>query len=298
MLAKLLPFTFLLFINNPKSSCSPTSTIWPKSLDVCQCPAENNLNCVGFENFSQLNFSQTIANTCFDGRKIFDFVAIGPRSPLPFDEKVNIEGILSSPRTKVNLENIDSFHIQVNQFETYNKMDELSLSNSNFIFNYANNNLLSKRCNLNEIDFDAIDSIFKKFDNLILTSTIKYEEKTCPFIFKDVSLSSLSLYNLNDNSNSLVFSENLTIAGEQLNSNVKKLEIYQSKITRLDSRLMNEFVFKQIESLVISESNLMEIDEKLFDKFVNIKAINLGLYTFQDFFLLGKVNWTVYLNRS
>ena len=84
-------------------------------------------------------------------------------------------------------------------------MDKLTLSKSSFAFNYANNNLLSKLCYLNVIDLDSIDSIFKQFDNLILTSSIRYEEKTCPFIFKDVSLSSLSLYNLNDNANSLVF---------------------------------------------------------------------------------------------
>ena len=84
-------------------------------------------------------------------------------------------------------------------------MYELTLSKSNFAFNYANNNLLSKLCYLNVIDLDSIDSIFKQFDNLILTSSIRYEEKTCPFIFMDVSLSSLSLYNLNDNANSLVF---------------------------------------------------------------------------------------------
>jgi hypothetical protein len=298
MVKNLFLFTLVFFMNNPKTSCSPTTFIWPRSLDFCQCPAENFLNCVGFENFNQLNFSQTMTNTCFDGRKVFDFVALSPRSYLPFNDKVNIDGILSSSKTKVNLENIESFHIQVNQFKTYTKMDELTLSKSNFIFTYANDNLLSKRCNLNELDFESIDSIFKKFDNLILTSSIKYEEKTCPFIFKDVSLSSLSIYNLNDNSNSLVFIESLTIAGQRLNSNVKKLEIYQSNLTKLDSRLMNEYVFKQIESLIISESSLMEIDEKLFDKFENIKMIQLRLNTFKGFFGYDKTDWTVYLNRS
>jgi hypothetical protein len=294
----LLLFTFIFLMNSLKNFCSPTSNFWQRSLDVCQCPAENILSCVGFENFNQLNFSQTITNTCFDGRRVFDFVEISPRWYLPFNDKVNIDGILSSSKTKVNLENIESFHIQVNQFKTYNKMDELTLSKSNFIFTYANDNLLSKRCNLNELDFESIDSIFKKFDNLILTSSIKYEEKTCPFIFKDVSLSSLSIYNLNDNSNSLVFIESLTIAGQRLNSNVKKLEIYQSNLTKLDSRLMNEYVFKQIESLIISESSLMEIDEKLFDKFENIKMIQLRLNTFKGFFGYDKTDWTVYLNRS
>jgi hypothetical protein len=95
-----------------------------------------------------------------------------------------------------------------------------------------------------------------------------------------------------------VFLESLTIAGEQLNSTVKKPEIYESKITRLDSRLMNEYVFKQTQSLVISESNLMEIDEKLFEKFEHIKTIELRCNSFQGFFNYDRADWTVYLNRS
>ena len=218
-----------------------------------------------------------------------------------FDERVNLKGIFGSAQAQVDLSNIDSFQIYSNPFNDIlrnENMNELKLQASNFLFKVDDDTLLSKKCSLDLIDFDGIDSIFKSFNNLVLTDTLKYEETSCPFIFKNVRLSSLSLYNVTYQLNNLVFAEVGSIAGERLNSNIKRVEVHKSRLDKLDTSLLNQYVFNKMESLNIIDSNLNEISETLFDNFDEIKSLQLRLNTFENFFRPGNVNWTVYLNRS
>jgi hypothetical protein len=267
-----------------------------KSFDICKRPIPNFLSCIGFEKFTDLNFTQTTLGPTFD------FIEISPKALTSFDKRVNLKGIFGSAQTQVDLSNIDSFLINSNPFNDIiirnENMNELTLKESNFLFKIDDDNLLSKKCGLDLIDFDEIDSILKSFNNLILTETLKYEEATCPFIFKNARLSTLSLYNLTYPLNSLVFVEVGSIAGERLNSNINRVEVHKSRLDKLDTGLLNQYVFKKMESLIIIDSNLNEISEKLFDNFDEIKSIQLKLNTFENFFRPGNVNWTVYLNRS
>ena len=131
--------------------------------NICKCPADNILNCVDFQRFEQLNFTQTDPNA---DEKIFDFLQLHPSVSVSLDEKVNFEGIFSSSHGSVDLANIASFHININPFKNLVKqgsqMDALTLRTSSLQFKYFDE-LLFNICRLELIEFSLINSIFSSY---------------------------------------------------------------------------------------------------------------------------------------
>jgi hypothetical protein len=171
-------------------------------------------------------------------------------------------------RALVRLENIKSFQFESNPFasvleENDTRISKLDIYKSSFVFTYTNGaTLLADKCRQEFVDLNEIRPLFAVFDSVLLGDTVTYDGMVCPFIFKSVKMQSLIVYNLSS-LNSLQFTEN-TMMSIELESRINTLEIYQSKINFLGTGLLNKYVFKYLENLVISDTSLGEIDERLF----------------------------------
>ena len=111
-----------------------------KSFDICKRPIPSFLSCIGFESFTDLNFTQTTLGPTFD------FIEISPNTLRPFNERVNFKGIFGSAKAQVDLSNIESFQINSNPFNDIlrnENMNELKLQASNFLFKVDDDTLLS-----------------------------------------------------------------------------------------------------------------------------------------------------------
>jgi hypothetical protein len=265
----------------------------------CICTTQTYLSCINFPNFSELNF------TTNDLSSAYEFIQIEPSPRLAFDKQVNLNGIRVATRALVRLENIKSFQFEVNPFasileENGTRINKLEIYKSNLEFTYTNGvTLLADKCKQEFVNLNEIRPLFAEFNNVLLGDTVKYDGIVCPFIFKSVKMQSLIVYNLSS-LNSLQFAENtMPLDGvNELASRINTLEIYQSKITFLDTRLLSKYVFKYLENLIIVDTSLGEIDERLFSHFDHIKTIQLKLNNFDTFFQKNKTKWLVNLNLN
>ena len=277
--AHLTALVFFILTAASESRVCPSST-------YCICPSDTWLNCAGFVRFEMLNFAASQDNLPYE------FIHLEPAKYLPLDKEVNLNGVLASSKENslIRLERIDSFQFEANPFgvikeQMDGQIGRLELVNSHFKFTYLDNvTLLADKCRLDFVDVNAIRPMLAEFKRVILGDTVKYEQWTCPFAFKSVRIQSLSLYNLSDE-NTLRFRDDfMSIAGNQLDSRVNTLEIYQSSLSILDASLLNAYVFKHVEHLVISETRLGQVEPTLFANFEHILTIQLRLSEFDSFF--------------
>jgi len=255
------------------------------------CPKEctcisTYVNCINFENFNQLNFTDSYLNE-------LDIFLIQPLNKLILDEQFNTNGVSLSSKGQFTLENILKINIEANIFKKeQKKIQLLQMDNSNFVFiSNLNTNINNENCS--KIQNDA--NLFSYFSNIILKSNVLFKETLCPYIFHNVDLNSLSIYGLND-TNSLNFINLTQLESDRLNSRILKLEIRDSSLSSLTSNILNKYVFKYLKEIYIDDSSVDRIETTLFTHFNSIEAIYLRLKNFKIFF--QEAEWIQFLNES
>ena len=81
-----------------------------------------------------------------------------------------------------------------------------------------------------------------------------------------------------------------------MSAQITKLEIYESSIDMLDTRLLNIYAFKKIKQILVYNSFIGSIDDTLFASFDAVDTIILQLTNFKAFF--KSAEWMNFLNIS
>ena len=71
-----------------------------------------------------------------------------------------------------------------------------------------------------------------------------------------------------------------------------------SRPNELNSKLLDQYVFKNIRELVISDSTIGGIEKTLFTNFIEIETIQLRVKNLKDIFLKNNTEWISNLNQS
>ena len=166
--------------------------------------------------------------------------------------------------------------------------NELSLELSDSVLEFTYENApLNSRCNLQLINQNKLP-FFSSFRS-ILFEKVTFPLQICPLIFLESNMAELRFSNLSQR-NVLNFIAISNTSRVNFNATVKKLEIQESFIDRLDNSLLNKDIFFNLEELKLSDTILKRIEDNLFESFKSLKLLLLYLENFSEF-IGGNNTW-------
>jgi len=261
----------------------------------------SRLTITNFNNFSELSF-----NYCKEPIIIASWI-IRPNKKLILDDSLNFKGLtlFSSEKLEdIQLNNLKGFDLLSNPFSRISFSRDSSLENvlwsideSNFNF-YINNKLLNEQ--------ECLSNKNKNWNNLITNSKLSfltlnsgtiYSLKTCPYIFKNTKIITLSL---NEIRSSFVDSNLLSFLKLEnySNNNFLNSDIFHADFTlyrvHFDDSLLNEAIFKETKCLDLN-GILNGIQNDLFRSFNEMKLLRIRTQHVKQLFAINN-KWLEYLN--
>jgi hypothetical protein len=275
-----------LYLSN-YSSNKLNTCLEPYFPKECSCLRNENLICEQFSTFYQLNFSQNK-----DTDRAFESIKLTPSTNLILDEKLNLDGIKLKYDALISLSHILSFAYLENPISNLYQNDpipkELSLELSDSVLEFTYDNApLNSRCNLQFINQNKLP-FFSSFRR-ILFEKVTFPLEICPLIFLESKMAELRFSNLSQR-NVLNFIAISNTSRVNFNATVKKLEIQESFIDRLDDSLLNKDIFFNLEELKLSDTILNRIEDNLFESFKSLMLLLLYLENFSEF-IRGNNTW-------
>jgi hypothetical protein len=254
---------------------------------LCNWKIENNeLECVNFTSFEQLNFINLT-------HRRYEIVSLWPNmdSKLKLDNKLNLKDIKliqssssSKKYPKIVLSNLFGFDPFYNPFldlSDNNTQFDLEIKNSIWSFNKLD--CITSNSNLSFIFSDL------KINKLKIEYPI-FEDTICPLIFKNTQINELIFESL-----SPIRYDNLTIDYD-LNIKIHSVTClfgYDSFLTKLNSQtLLNQHMFQNLVELNFTNCYLDYIDRDSISKLKYLKSIRLeSMLNYRNLFQNG-FEWT------
>ena len=223
--------------------------------EYCRCPSDEFLSCIGFPSFNVLNFVSATSPA-----PLVDFFQLQPAAALKLDASLNLAGIRLAAQSRVVMTNLNSIEFTADPFEPVKEpsathLRSLNLDATILSFSFSNTPLDATTCNINQIGATR-KSIFAQFDAIYLASGVQFVP-LCPFLFSGANLQLLELNNITE-ANRFQFIPT-SIADEaflRANVMIRKLEIYSSRISSLDQKILPKSVFGQMQDLLIANTSL------------------------------------------
>lgn len=215
--------------------------------NYCRCPNDQFISCIDFPSFDLLDFTSGVTP-----QPIVDFLQLHPANQLNLDSSLDLTGIELSSQCQLVLAYINWFEYADNPFRDFPSLKSLKLSSSNLRFLFLAATLDQRTCNRNQLG--NLATFFSQFEFIQFGDGMNYGE-LCPLVFSNANIDTLEINNLN-NFNQLDFMPINSQDAISLQSRIKKLEIRSSEISRLNERLIDKYVFENLEDLFIVESQL------------------------------------------
>ena len=269
----------------------------------CTCDELATIRCAGFISFAELRFN---------GIDYADTLDLEPDVPLVVDDSLDLANMRIG-RLLV-LRNINGFlftsdplgHMVASSSPTSSPL-ELKLINSTFAFFDAASRPLSassNACTPSALAAVGNTTILSHFGKLWLNDEhVRYAPSLCPLVFANTRIEFVLLH-LENTTNMLSFADrsssnntnnsNHSVAiatdDEYINAHISFLYLYNTKLSALDTRLLDKRVFANLASLQLF-GTLGHIQPRLFDTYTRLRCVILDLYNFEAF-ALANPEWT------
>ncbi len=223
-----------------------------------------------FDNLKELKFN------CKEEINNITLLALQPNKPIILDDSLDLKNLTITSKLNsmlIILYNFKGIDLSSNPFKYLKKMLQFQFSQITKFDFYVENKQIIDKTNCNDQIMPMNLNIIQQANSIVFSNSNKNSDnkETCPFLFKNTFISSLSIRNLKYSliyRNSFSF-QNVSIS-IQLNSLIYQtyLEVYHSN---LDAKLLNKHVFRNLTFLfVIGVINKIEADT-----FVNLHHIRL-----------------------
>ncbi|CAF0917827.1 unnamed protein product [Brachionus calyciflorus] len=225
-------------------------------------------------NDSELKIKQLIFVPYFSSNIILD-----KNFNLEFKTKVQFLNIL-----KICLVNIKGFESNSNLFEIKNRLIRTKVS---LYIYYSKLKFQNEYCELKKLKELESFLVFKSVTELLLSFTVKFFPKTCPYIFKNNHLSKLKINGLADtfvNRNILNFKAINLTENETLNCTISELTIHVYKGV-LSSNLLDKNIFINLQKLQINgfiDSIVVANLDRILTSIVNDYYFMDGIYDYLE----------------
>ncbi len=250
-----------------------------------------------FTDFKQLNFSNCNLN-------ITD-LRLRPEKNVMLNNSLNFSGLnLNSLESflRIHFSNINGIDLETNirddlKFTTnsYDDSKQFDYKHiiwhfelSHFLFYFNEKIINNETCNY-EL-FKKTKGFLSQVHFLIMESDVIYSDKTCPLIFHNSIIQTLTFKKMSSSfifNNKFAFIRNMPLnLFDSFNSNILQLQIILYHYD-LDLNLLNEHVFESIMDLDI-DGIIKSIQDDLFKSFTNLKQLRFrtqnikGLFAFKN----------------
>ena len=265
-----------------------------QSDDFCQVdPSGLNILCQNFTSFAQLNLShfEPVNNQSF---KNIEFT---PNAPVFLDNSLFLGDLqVANDSYEVTFRWLSGIDILSNPFAEVDpfRKNMLQLVDSKFELLYLNKLIDKQACDYllqNEI-FIPLAATAQLF---FLYNPVYSTMPTCQAFFSTADIELFYIANLND-TNRFNFHSNSNVT-KDFSSQIVNFNIQSSDFILSDS-ILDRSVFKTFRSLAIRNSTLRGIQSDLFSYFDFLKAVELELVNFGDFFKSNSNDWLANLNTN
>ena len=266
-------------LDNLVNACNFTS-----KLDKCKKCTFSNLvlDCSGISSLTEVDTLQP-------GPIVL--LSIKPATKLRFDAKFSLA--LNNEKFQngyaVSLDNFNGFEFNSNPFEDLKPRRGALLILNDLNFDFYSNvfNLLSSSCSFtNGFNYRPL---FASFDNVFLGQDVLFDNKVCPLVFQNANIKKLTVNKLQETDG--LFFADLINSGDRLNSIIEQYEVYNMYVKTLDERILNRFVFKDLNRLKLVMLNpIFRIDDYLFTFFKALKELDLSVLNY-ELFLKNQNSW-------
>ena len=226
-----------------------------------------------------------------------------------FINKINTI-IVFAAKNEIKFKGIKGFDLNIQTYldQSNPTLRYLTFLNSRFDFYYSNKQISSCE-DFTSINVTEPKSVFQlgtktrqivyKFENT------RFPNSVCPFFFNNIQSYRLNFYTMIKTfykSSFLKFQFSSNNKSTPLTGNVKELNIYKIEKIDIDSYLLNENIFKNIDTLLIS-GEINSIEEGIFKPFTYLRRIGLDIEYFDSLIHKGtkwisSINYDLRVNLS
>jgi hypothetical protein len=162
-------------------------------------------------------------------------------------------------------------------------------------FLYSNERKIRKCSDLSNPDLKDIRLFSSEIvAELVFSEITKYQSNMCPLVFSNSALERVEFYGFSNHfvkKNYLSFDKEFDMINKSINSSIRVVNFYEMYSLKIDSSILNKFVFENTEKLIFV--GLFEVDSDnhdLFKPFKKLKSVEFSSNHFREF-LSGDLNW-------
>ena len=245
------------------------------------------IKCDNFDSFDQLNFKLLLNET--RPREISE-LELSPSNPIILDHTLDLTGI--ALYKDVKLRNLKGFELESNPFDSVRNSALLNLYlYSSKLDIYEDAKTLTQLDCLNSASMPDLNPVFSSF-NYIMMNEVLLNQNICPTTFKNANLRSLTINNLRGD----MFGFDDAEKFDELNCTIATLKIYSSSNFKLDSKLLNKFVFANLKTLDLDYTQLKTIEDDTFSHLNKLKTVLIVIENFKEFIQSSNNAWMKSLN--
>lgn len=263
----------------------------------CTCDL-NQLKCINFNSFTDLDFSTNKTNTTFNS------ISFTPNLKIKLDNSFNLTGLTLSSNNEIELSNIESFSLELDPFKpltiaSSSRIFKLKIKDSNFHFLHENGSSINDHCDHS----NQVKSVkIFEFASFLTLQDILFIEPICPIIFRNKAKPSLSrLIVINPSAESFhpfKFYKMLNYDNDKnlLNSSITNLELNSMTLNELDDiETLNYDVFSAVVTITITNAKILKIKSNTFAKLKALTQLKLNLLNWSQ---LEDFKWITSLNTN
>jgi hypothetical protein len=224
--------------------------------EVCTCTEDRTkISCTNFESFENLIFDEQSAEVTH--------LIIEPSRKLRLTKSLNLAPLRFASNAIIQFNNLDGLDLDFDIFppqQSTNKTSpQLSLSlyidNSNIFIVEEDDKLIDK------------SPIFSLFSNIRFLSGNTFVSPVTPLAFKNSIRLSLTFYNLNYSAQNGFYVGDLAPSElANFSADVRAIEFIECDLDELSTRILNPYVFKNLNSLIVNAA-IKSIEADLFFNF-------------------------------
>lgn len=269
-------FGYNEFSKGAKESCS---------IDQLQ---PRKLVCLNFDLLSELDFGDFVTV------QIIEEIELRPNKQTKLDADFSLNGLNLFNKYETIFERLDSIEIVANPFVSFypnSQLSKLTLKDSLIEFFFEDKHVDDKYCDHVNQNFIFV-TVLNLAQNFKLHNVVA--PQFCPILFKYADLETFEISNLKEPF-SFYELKNLTNENALLNCKIRDFIIANSLVVNLNSRILNEEIFKNVKLISIQNSSLGNVQRDVFQKFYHLKSLEFEVNNFRQ--LVDSINeWSPYLN--
>ena len=264
------------------------------------------------DSFDDVNVNLTACQTRYDVNigllKVYATTKILLENSFDYDRlidlfKINLfknKPLIDLPHSII-FQNIRGFNQKTNDTSLIriHSKNVISIDMTNVNFDFYQNEILINEDSCLPSSFRNTSGFFGAIKQLSLVSGVNYENKICPYVFEQTQLEYLEFFQI---TNSLIFMNRLEFLSlNQSTNDIQTDSLWRLTLSvafeKISLKNVNKHVFKSLTHLILS-GYVDDIDAEIFMHLKRIRAIQIAIENFSQFFHASATRWMSHLNSD